>query len=352
MRLKPEQIAAHCARKTLAPVYLLSGDEPLQLSETADTLRGAARQLGYEERLVFEADSHFDWNGFSREALSVSLFASQRLLEIRLPSGRAGNDGSAAILAYAEHPPADTILLITTGKLDTQTQKTKWVMAVEKAGVFIPIWPIDAAALPGWLQQRARGLHKELSADAAAYIAERTEGNLLAAHQELTQLALTEKTLQIELETVLTSVGDSSRYQAFDLVDAVLNGDAKRALLILRGLRVGGEEPLAIAGALKWQVRQLYASALAAETGHSTGAQGQGAKRNRAMASALSRLNLRKLRRLIQGINHVEASVKGLAVGDPWQVLSWICLCGAGVTQAYRPLSVHLALNQHRSSRL
>jgi DNA polymerase-3 subunit delta len=346
MRLKPEQIPAHCARNSLAPVYLLSGDEPLQLSETADALRSAARRLGHEERLVFEADGNFDWNSFSREALSISLFANQRLLEIRLPSGRAGNDGSAALLAYTENPPADTILLITTGKIDAQAQKTKWVMAVEKAGVFVPIWPIDATALPGWLQQRARNINKELTADAAAYIAERTEGNLLAAHQELTQLALSEKTSRIELETVLTSVSDSSRYQAFDLVDAVLSGDAKHALQILHGLRGEGAEPLAIAGALKWQVRQLYAAARASETGQSTGTQGQSMKRTRAMTSALSRLNVRKLRRLIQGINFVETSVKGLAVSDPWQVLSWICLCGAGLTPAYRPLSMHLALNR------
>jgi len=174
MNVRAEQLAAQLA-KGLAPVYLISGDEPLQQGEACDAIRQAAREQGFSERQVMHVDAGFDWHALLAEANALSLFAEQKLIELRIPNGKPGTEGSKALLAYLERPPEDTVLLIISGKLDKSAQKVKWFKAVDKAGVNVQVWPVDAQQMPGWIEQRlrARGLRPETGAAALLECCER-----------------------------------------------------------------------------------------------------------------------------------------------------------------------------------
>ncbi len=237
----------------LRPVYLLAGEEHLRLLEAADALRARARELGYSEREVLDVDANFDWNALSQSASSMSLFATRKLIDLRLPSGKPGKEGSAAIIDFCERPPPDTVLLITTTQW-SKAHVTAWVAAVEKAGVFVPVWPLNADELTKWIRQRmaSRGLKPD--GDAIDALAARIEGNLLAAAQEIDKLALLHGDKPLDAATLEDLVADSARYDVFKLADAALAGDAARSLRILAGLRAEGEQ---VFGLLGWLLNQL-----------------------------------------------------------------------------------------------
>ena len=216
MKIYPDKLDAHLS-KTLAPVYLLHGDEPLQLMEIGDKLRNKGRDAGFDERQVIVATEDADWSSFREAADSFSLFAERRLIELRLPTGKPGRIGSEVLKQYCSNPPPDVLLLITAGKLDRSASNSAWFKAIDQSGVTLAVWPIPAAQLGSWLNQRltAKGLH----ADAAALslIAERIEGNLLAARQEVERLALLYPPGPLNSEQVLIAVSDSARYSIADL---------------------------------------------------------------------------------------------------------------------------------------
>ncbi|TLY49775.1 MAG: DNA polymerase III subunit delta [Gammaproteobacteria bacterium] len=240
----------------LAPVYLLAGEEHLLLLEAADALRTRAKALGYSEREVLDADGSFDWNALTQSACAMSLFATRKVIDLRVPSGKPGKDGAQAIIEYCENPPPDNVLLITATQW-SKAHETAWVGAVEKAGVFVPIWPLKPAELPDWIAQRmaSRGLKPDRAAIDA--LAERIEGNLLAAAQEIDKLALLHGAQPLDAATLEDLVADSARFDVFKLADAALAGDAARALRVLAGLRAEGEQVFALMGWLLNQLQQL-----------------------------------------------------------------------------------------------
>jgi DNA polymerase-3 subunit delta len=257
MELRPDGLTRHLAGRELKPIYLLAGDEHLLLIEAADAIRARARELGYTEREVHEAGGDFDWNDLARSGSNLSLFASRKLVEIRLPTGRPDRKGSSAgseaLTAWAKAPPADTVLLISALTWSRQHQ-VKWVDAVADAGVLCVFWPLKAEELGPWIAARARAAGLTLDRDAVSVLTDRVEGNLLAAAQEVDKLALLAGSSALDAEGLERLVADHARFDVFKLVDAALAGEGSRALRIARGLRAEGEEVPAL---LPWMVSQL-----------------------------------------------------------------------------------------------
>ena len=228
MQLKPEQLDGHL-RKQLAPVYFISGDEPLRVMEAADAVRAAAREQGYSEREVLSVEAGFDWGRLDAAAGSMSLFAERRLVDLRLPGGKPGDAGGKALRAWAGQPPEDTLLLVTAGKLEPASRKSKWLQALDSAGVVVLVWPLDAQQFPAWVKRRMQQRGLEPTADAVALLAGRVEGNLLACVQEIDKLYLLRGAGPVTGENIAEAVADSARYDVFSLVDAALAGDRSRS---------------------------------------------------------------------------------------------------------------------------
>ena len=248
----------------LRPVYLLAGEEHLLLLEAADALRARARELGYTERDVLDAEGSFDWSALTMAAATMSLFATRRLIDLRLPGGRPGKEGSAAIADFCERPPPDTVLLISCTQWSKQHEGA-WVGAVEKAGVFVPVWPLKPTELPEWIGQRMARAGLKPDRDAIDALAERIEGNLLAAAQEIDKLKLLHGSAPLDAATLEDLVADSARFDVFRLADAAIGGDGARAMRVLAGLRAEGEQ---VPGLIGWIVNQLQTLARLAGAGN------------------------------------------------------------------------------------
>ena len=231
MKLSPAQLGKHL-QGTLAPIYVVCGDEHLLCQEACDAIRAATRAQGFSERQVFHVETGFDWGQLIEAGASLSLFAEKRLIELRIPNGKPGDKGAAALLDYLARPAEDTVLLISLPKLDGSTQKTKWAKALidGKDVQFLQIWPVDAAQLPQWIRQRLAQAGLSADQEAVELIAARVEGNLLAAAQEIEKLKLLADAGQISADTVQAAVADSARYDVFGLIDAALHGQAAHAL--------------------------------------------------------------------------------------------------------------------------
>jgi DNA polymerase III subunit delta len=331
LRLNSDQLPAALARG-LAPVYLVSGDEPLLVGEAADAIRAAARKAGYADRQVFFIDRSFSWDGLRNASQSLSLFAERRLFELRMPSGKP-DKGAVQLTQFAESPPPDVVCLIVTDKLDKKTADSAWVRAVEKHGVWLPIWPVETGALPGWLRARAKALQVEIEPAAAQLIVDRVEGNLLAAKQELEKLSLLSDGAPISSELVLRSVGDSARYDVFQLAEAAAAGDAPRAMHVLLGLKSEGVEPTLILWALLRELRGLWQArererlrSNVRGSGWSLAAQPS--------AKALARLRKLPLAPLLIQASRADRILKGLAAGDAWSAITGLTGAMSGALQA------------------
>jgi DNA polymerase III subunit delta len=331
LRLNADQLSAALSR-SVAGTYLVSGEEPLLVGEAADAIRAAARAAGYADRRVFFIERGFAWDELKHASQSLSLFAERRLFELRMPSGKP-DKGAPQLADLAQHPPPDVVCLIVTGKLDKKASEAPWVRAVEKHGVWVPIRAVPLAALPGWLRERAKQLEVEMEPAAAHLIVDRVEGNLLAAQQELEKLRLLANGQPISSELVLGSVGDSSRYDVFQLAEAAAAGDAARALRVLLGLKSEGVEPTLILWALVRELRGLWQ---ARERGRLRSAVRGSGWHLAATPSprALSRLNRLPLSPLLMQASHTDRVLKGLATGDAWSALTALTGGLAGALQA------------------
>jgi DNA polymerase-3 subunit delta len=252
------QLQKHLAGSELKPVYLIAGEEHLLVIEAADALRARARELGYGEREILDADQYFDWDALARAGAAMSLFAAKRVIDLRLPTGKTGKEGSAAIVAYCANPAPDTVLLITSLQWSKKDNEgAAWVTAVEKSGLYVPLWPMRLDEFSAWLAQRmaSRGLNPDRAAIAA--LAERVEGNSLAAAQEIDKLALLHGSAPLGAQTLEDLVADSARFDVIKLVDAALAGDAARAVRVLAGLRAEGDAIPALMGMILYQLQIL-----------------------------------------------------------------------------------------------
>lgn len=313
-------------------MYLVSGDEPLLVGEAADAIRAAAKAAGYADRSVFFIDRGFAWDELRHASQSLSLFAERRLFELRMPSGKP-DKGAQQLAELAERPPPDVVCVVISDKLDKKASEAPWVRAVEKHGVWVPVWPVQTAALPAWLRARAKHLQVEIEPAAAQLIVDRVEGNLLAAKQELEKLSLLAGKEAISADLVLRSVGDSARYDVFQLAEAAAAGDAARALRVLLGLKSEGVEPTLILWALVRELRGLWQ----ARERNRLRSNDRGSGWNLAATPtprALSRLNTLPLARLLRQASHADRVIKGQAAGDAWSVLTGLTGGLAGALQA------------------
>lgn len=325
MRLRPEQLPAHLEKSPLAPVYCLCGDEPLQMLEAEDALRRRAREQGVDERIVYQVERGFDWDQLAQDGANLSLFSSRRLIELRLGSQKPGKSGGEVLTRWSEQKDNDDILVITSARLDRQAQQTRWFKALDKAGVIVQVWPVDASRLPDWIRQRMTAMGRNMDREAAELIAQRTEGNLLAARQELEKLCLLLDKDDIRLEDVMHHVVDSTRHDVFALIEYVLLGRTRRVAAMLRGMRREGTEPLSLFGALMWEFRRLCSMAARIADGASREQVFREYRvwqqRQKALGTALQRFGPRELGRLLSAAKDVDRSLKGGGLEDPWNVL-------------------------------
>jgi len=333
MRLKAEQIEAHL-RRGLAPVYLVSGDEPLLVQEACDAIRARARKDDYSERDVLHVEAGFDWNALTAASNTLSLFAERRLIELRLPKAKPGDAGGKALVAYAERPPEDTVLLVIAGKLDAQAQRTKWVTALEGAGVFVQVWPVAVKQLPAWIQQRMRARGMQPEREAVTLLAERVEGNLLAAAQEIDKLELLYGRGPIDAQQVARAVADSSRFDVYGLVDAALAGEGARAARIVAGLRGEGIDPVLVLWALAREIRGLAGMAYDLGGGQKldqvVAAHRVWKSRQPLVKQGLKRLPAAGWWRLLDHAGTIDRMIKGALPGNAWDELLQLSLSLAG----------------------
>ena len=339
MKLKPEHLPAHLQRN-LAPIYLVSGDEPLQVAEAGDAIRARARESGCSERLLFNVEAGFDWNALLQARDNLSLFAERRLVELRLPGGKPGEAGAKVLREYAARPSGDDVLLVISGKIDKDAQRSKWFTSLEQAGVVVQVWPLSVAQLPAWIERRMRAKGLQPAAEAVAMLAERVEGNLLAAAQEIEKLALLHGKGAVDCAAVAAAVADSARYSVYDLVDRALAGEAAAVTRIVRGLQAEGEEPVVVLWALSREIRSL--TIMAEELRRGAALEQLFAKhrvwenRKRLVGGALKRCPPQILRRLLRHAGQADRVIKGVTAGNLWDELLQLALGLAGSSVVQR----------------
>jgi len=340
MKLYFNQIQSHLENQ-LQPVYLISGDEPFQQDESVRLIREAAKAQGYTEREVHHVDRSFDWDELIRSSASMSLFAERKVIELRIPTGKPGDKGSKALVAYTSQLPEDNLLLIVSGKLDAKQTKSKWFKAIDAVGATLAVWPLEIKELPAWLKQRMQLRGLQPTEDALTLLAEQVEGNLLAADQELEKLRMLYGEGGINTEQVLDAVSDSARFDAFALVDVALQGDPVRVSRIFHGLKSEGEDVLHILGALMYQLRMLEKMANAISSGQSLEQVFKQHriwdKRKTILNAGLKRHGLKRWQAFLLVAGRIERMCKGLAIGKPWDELLQLTLRISGV--ALSPLT-------------
>ena len=360
MQLRPDQLAAHLQRG-LRPLYTVHGDEPLLAQEAADAIRAAARAAGYEERKVYTvAGANYNWSEVLGAAQALSLFAARQLIEIRIPSGKPGKDGAAALQRYCERLPEDVLTLVQLPRLDGQQAKSGWFAALDAAGMTIRVDAVERRALPLWIAQRLAAQGQRVEAGEAgqrtlAFFADRVEGNLLAAHQELQKLALLYPPGELAFAQIESAVLNVARYDVFKLGEAVLAGQVARALRMLDGLRAEGEAAVLVHWTLAEDIRALKRARDALDAGRPMPlalreARAWGAK-ERLFERALPLLPAHALAALLEAAQVCDGLVKGLRHPDwpaePWDALKRLVLMLAQHTAAGAPRGTRLRLALH-----
>ncbi len=338
MKLPAEQLTQHLERPP-RPLYIISGDEPLGVMEAQDAIRAAARRNGYSERETFIVERGFNWQKLKASSQSLSLFATLRIVEISIPNGKPGVDGSKALQEYAADLPPDTLTIISLPRIDKKDQGV-WFQRLEEAGTLIQIYPVEPERLPAWINARLKTQGQQADTETLEFIANQVEGNLLAAHQEIQKLGLLFPPGRLSIEQVRDAVLNVSRFDAFQLGDAMLSGDVGRTVKVLEGLKAEGVAPVALLGVLMWLLRgALKVKSAQAEGMDLMAAFGQArifGDRQHLMRQALSRLSLKRLQNVLLKAAEIDKINKGLLDGEPWLELSRLCLAVAKPGAAQR----------------
>ena len=298
-------------RKSLLPAYVIHGDEPLLGMEAADAVRAAARKAGFAEREVLEPGRGFDWSEFTHATGSMSLFASKKIVELRIPNGKPGTQGSEAITAYCGNPNPDQLLLITLPRLDRTGQGSAWFNALARLGAVVDVWPLDRARLAAWIGERLGRQKQRAPREVLEFLAERVEGNLLAAHQELQKLALLAPEGELSLDTVQGAVASVARYDPYDAAEALVSADIERYVRVMQGLRAEGEAPTFILFVISGALFALQ-----------EGSAERIFNRNlrRAVEGAMRRFPPKRIDEAIAQAAAIDRDVKGVGKGDdPWE---------------------------------
>lgn len=348
MKLSPHSVRTELGRalaRELQPLYIIAGDEPLLAGEIADEIRAAARTAGYEEReshAVTDARS-FAWAETFTGLGHMSLFANQKLFELRIPGGKPGREGGAALAEFARQLPPDTLSIIHLPYMSRQARAAKWASALAGAGVWLDVPRVEPAQLPAWLQQRCKAAGISIEPAAAAMLAARTEGNLLAAKQEIDKLQLLAPGSRITAAAVAASVADGARFTVYQLADAALNQDVQRALRVLLGLRREGIAPPLVCWALVSEIITL----LKLHAGVAAGTPLQRLfdehrvwrQKQPLFERALAAHTEQSLQQLTQAAGRADRAVKGALPGNPWSALYELVLL---LTRAPQPMAATL----------
>ena len=339
MQLRPEQLGKHLAG-ALAPLYVVHGDETLLVQEAVDAIRAAALAAGFGERKVFTVSgAHFDWDGLLGATQSMSLFGERQLFELRIPSGKPGRDGAQALARLAAQPSPDVLTIVQLPRLDGMQQKSAWFGALDGAGMVLRIDSIERRELPGWIARRLaaqgqRVVDGDEGERSLAFFADRVEGNLLAAHQELQKLALLHPAGALAFADIEAAVLDVARFDVFRFAQAVLGAQVARALRMLDGLRAEGEGAVLVHWALAEDVRALAAVRSALDAGRPLPMALREARvwgpKERLYERLLPMLRADALAALVIDASRVDGIVKGLKHPDwpaePWQALRLLTL--------------------------
>ncbi|MEI8361681.1 MAG: DNA polymerase III subunit delta [Betaproteobacteria bacterium] len=328
MRLALPQLATHL-KQGLQALYVLVGDEALAQRESLDAIRAAARTQGFDERNSLMVERYFNWQEIQSYGQSISLFASRRLLEINIPNGKPGVDGGKALQALANKAIPDTCVVIILPKLEREAKNSAWFTALEKQAVTIALDEVTAANLPKWIANRLAQQGQRTSQQTLEFLAYQIEGNLLAADQEVQKLGLLYPQGELTDAVVREAVLNVSRYDAFQLGEAVLAGDTERTVRILQGLQDEGENAVAVMNPLMWALRPLIHIKQAEARGENvanamTNARIYGDKQA-LVKRALSRLSLRQLDAALQKLADIDRTAKGVMLGDAWLEISRLC---------------------------
>jgi DNA polymerase-3 subunit delta len=332
MKLAPAQLSQHLARG-LASAYAIAGEEPLLIVESLDALRTAARQAGYLERETLDADKNFDWQRLADLCATGSLFADRRLVEVRL-DGSPGEAGAAVLAQLVSTPPADVLLVLVAGRLDARARASKWWSAFEKNGATVYAWPVRSDEFPAWLSARLRAAGFQATPEALALLAQRTEGNLLAASQEIMKLALLHPKGPLDAEAVASAVADSAHVEVFGWLDRLWAGDAVVAARGLQRLREEGEDLLPILGALALDLRKLFAVTLSVSGGRTPSAAAEAAgvfkMRQNAFARAAARARPAQVLQWLRQCAAIDVAFKSGAQPQAWEDLLTLTLTASG----------------------
>ena len=309
MRVPAEQLAAQLGKK-LAPVYAIHGDEALIVLEAADAIRVAARKQGFDQREVYEPSGRsFDWSELAHAGASMSLFGGKKIVELRLTSGKPSPQASEAIVDWCERPSPEALLLITMPRPEGGGWwEAPWFLALNKAGVVVEAQPVARSALPGWLQKRLAAQKQSAPREVLEFLADRIEGNLLAAHQEVQKLALLAPEGELSFDTVREAVADVARFDTNVAVEALLKGETERYLRVLDGLRGEGEAPTHLLFTLSSALFALSAP---------------GGWVSKALQRVLSEARRYPPAAITRAISHaacIDRAIKGVGAGeDPWE---------------------------------
>ncbi|MES2129211.1 MAG: DNA polymerase III subunit delta [Pseudomonadota bacterium] len=333
MQLRVDALEGHLA-KTLAPLYVITSDEHLLALEAADKIRRTARSQGFTERDVLTVERSFKWGELLAANQAMSLFGDKKLIELRIPTGKPGKDGGAALQAYAKDLSPDNLTLITLPKLDWQTAKAAWATSLQQAAVFIEIPTIERAALPNWIGQRLAMQQQSADRQGLDFIADRVEGNLLAAHQEIQKLGLLHEPGKLTFEQIHDAVLNVARYDVFKLSEAMLLGDPARLVRMLEGLKGEGEALPLVLWAVAEEIRTLLKLKAAMAQGRPLGALLKEYRiwgpRERMMEPALRRIALPVLEAALRDAAQVDKMIKGLRAkafaGDAWDAMLQLAL--------------------------
>ena len=330
MQLRAEELERHLS-KSLAPLYVIHGDEPLQAIEAADAIRSAARKHGFAEREVLQVDRGFDWSQLRVSVASLSLFSAKKLIELRIPGGKPGTEGAAAIVQYCAALSPELLTIASLPRLDRRSQDTAWFKALTQAGALINVSAIERAQLPAWIAARLARQKQKANPEILQFLADSVEGNLVAAHQEIQKLGLLFPEGELEFDDVRSAVLNVARYDAFKLNEAMLSGDKARLARMLDGLKSEGEAPPKILWVLAEEIRAVAK----VQAGIAAGADLRqiynasrvwGEAHQRLVSEAARRLKTRALGEALRHAARVDRTIKGLARGDVWDELLQLCL--------------------------
>ncbi len=325
----------------IKPLYWVAGDDPLLVQEACDSIRSTLRAKGFTEREVFHVETSFDWNQFLQLSSSLSLFAERRIIELRFKNAKPDDEGKKALERFVEDPGTDTAVIIIAPKLEKAATSTKWFGKLVADGLFVQVWPLNREELPNWLSIRLQRANIKATPEALKILADKVEGNLLAAVQDIEKIRLLNdaegNAETLDADRVIAMVADNARINQYSLVDAALQGDTSRAQKILAGLKAEGVHPLPILSSISRELDSLLPMLAQREKGQDVRTIIKNARvwsnRVQPVSSALQRLSRLQAWQLLHQARRIDGAIKGLNNANPWDELSLLTLRLSGVSR-------------------